>query len=155
MAKRAYKIGSGHPFILHAVLPFGNFLGIVSVAFSKFCYVSRNPFEIVHRRAGFCEKIFFCPKNWENGPKMDQNRFFLIHWKKMVININWICFIIKIYIICCIPAQIHSLEKILFLRYNPKCSQQIRLHDFQINYFSRKINETVTSVTFFHIDTNS
>ena len=77
--RRTYKIGSGHPFISHSVLPFGHFLGIVSVAFSKFCYVSRNPYEIVHGRAGFCEKIFFCPKNWENGPKMYQNRFFLIY----------------------------------------------------------------------------
>ena len=28
---------------------------------------------------------------------------------------------------CCVPAQIPYLEKFLFLRYGPQCSQQIRL----------------------------
>ena len=28
----------------------------------------------------FPEKIY-CPKNWENGPKMGQKQVFLIYWK--------------------------------------------------------------------------
>ena len=43
----------------------------------------------------------------------------------------------KIYIICCVPAQISYLGKFLFLRYRPKCSQLIRLQDFWISFFSR------------------
>ena len=51
------------------------------------------------------------------------------------------------------PAQVPYLGKILFLRYRPKCSQPIRLQDFQMNYFSR-INRS-NSLIFFHGDTNS
>ena len=58
----------------------------------------------------------------------------------------------KIYVICCVPAQIPYLGKILFLRYGPKCSQPIRLQDlFQPTLFPEQINE----ITFFHADTNS
>ena len=55
----------------------------------------------------------------------------------MVINFDRICSVIKIYIICCIPAQIPYLGKTLFLRYRPKCSQSVRWQDFNINCFSR------------------
>ena len=36
----------------------------------------------------------------------------------------------KSYIICCVPAQIPYLEKLLFLGYGPKCFQSVRLQDF-------------------------
>ena len=57
--------------------------------------------------------------------------------KNLVINFHWSSSIMKIYIICFVHAQLPYLEKILFLRYSSKCSQPIRLQDFQINYFSR------------------
>ena len=41
------------------------------------------------------------------------------------------------HIICCVPAQIPYLGKLLFLRYRPKCSQPIRLQDFLINCIPR------------------
>ena len=51
---------------------------------------------------------------------------------------------------CCVPAQIPYLEKYLFLRYGPKCSQSIRLQDFLINLISR-----TNQWNFLHVDTNS
>ena len=48
----------------------------------------------------------------------------------------------KIYIISYVPAQIPCLGKFLFLRYGPKCSQQIRFQYFLIS-------------DFLHVDSNS
>ena len=61
-----------------------------------------------------------CPQNWENGPNMGQKQDFLNLMKILVINFYGICSIMKIYIICCVPAQIPYLGKFLW-RYTPKC----------------------------------
>ena len=53
----------------------------------------------------------------------------------------------EIYIICCVPAQIPYLGKVLFLRYRPKCSQPIRLQNFLINKSMKKPD-------FLHVHTN-
>ena len=74
----------------------------------------------------------------ENGPKMGQKQGFLNLLKNLVINFYYICSIMKIYIICCLPVQIPYLGKFLFLRYGPKCSQPIRLQDFLINHIQNK-----------------
>ena len=66
-------------------------------------------------------KIFFCPKNWGNGPKIG----FFEFKENLVVNFQWICSIMKIYIICFVPAQILYLGKISFLRYISTCSQPI------------------------------
>ena len=84
----------------------------------------------------FLGKIFFA-SNWEKGPKMVQKQGFFNLLENLVINFYWIWSIMEIYIICCVPAQIPYLEKFLFLRYGPKCSQPIRLQDFLINHISR------------------
>ena len=76
-------------------------------------------------------------KRFMLGVKIGQREAFLNLKKNLVINLHWSCSIMKIYIICYVPAQIPYLGKILFLRYRPKCSQPIRLQDFLINYFSR------------------
>ena len=68
-------------------------------------------------------EIFFCPKNWENRPKMHQKQGFLNLLKKLGINFYWICSLMKICIICCVLAQIPYLGKFLFLGYGPKYSQ--------------------------------
>ena len=68
-----YEMGS----VRTSVLPFfrpsfrlaRRLLGIVSLFLSKFWHGARNPFEVMHGRAGFSRKMFFCPKNYENGPK--------------------------------------------------------------------------------------
>ena len=118
-----------------SVLPFfrlsfrlsGRFLGIVSLhnmvleTNMKLCttaWFSRN---------------VFAPKI----RKMAQKQGFWNLLKNFVITFFWICSIMKIYIISCVPAQIPYLEKYLFLRYRPKCSQPIRLQDFLINHISR------------------
>ena len=113
------------------------FLRMVSLVFSKFWHGARNPREVVHDRAGFSRKKSFCPKNWKMRQKWAKNRFSLNILKNFVINFYWICSIMKIYIICCVPAQIPYLGKFLFLRYGPKCSQPIRLRDFLISHISR------------------
>ena len=41
------------------------------------------------------EKIFFCPQNCENGPKMGQKKSFLNLLKLFVISFYWFCFIIE------------------------------------------------------------
>ena len=75
---------------------------------------------------------FFCSKNWENG-------VFSIYWKiRSLIFTECDVYIIKNYIICCVPTQIPYLGKFLFLRYEPEIySKAIRLQDFLINHLSR------------------
>ena len=82
--------------------------------------------------AGFSRNVF-APKIRKMGQK--QGLWNLL--KNFVITFFWICSIMKIYIISCVPAQIPYLEKYWFLRYRPKCSQPIRLQDFLINHISR------------------
>ena len=81
----------------------------------------------------FSRKKFFCPKNWENGPKIE----FLNILKNFVISFYWISSVMKIYVICCVPAQIPYLRRFWFLRYVPQCSHPIRLQNFRINHISR------------------
>ena len=57
---------------IHPIRPFGNFLGIGSLAFSETLYGVRGPCEVWVSEPDFLEKNFFL-KNWENGPKI---RFF-------------------------------------------------------------------------------
>ena len=109
----------------------------MSLVFSKFCHDARNPEEVVRDRAGFSRKNFFAPKTGKMGQKWAKNRGFFTILKKFVINFDWICYIMKIFIFCCVPAQIRYLGKFWFLRYGPKCSQPIRLQDFLIKHLSR------------------
>ena len=50
--------------------------------------------------------------------------------KNLIINFYLICFAMKINIMYCFPAQISYLGKILFLKYGPKYSQQIRSQEW-------------------------
>ena len=68
---------------------------------------------------------------------MGQKQDFLNLLKNLVIDIYWICSMMKTYIIFCVPAQILHLGKFLFLRNGPKCSQPIRLQDSLINHIFR------------------
>ena len=90
----------------------GCFLGIVSLVFSKFWHDARNPYEVV------CDSQIFQKKHFaQKIGKMGQKQGFLNILKNFVINFYWICSIMKIYIICCVPAQIPNWEKFWFLRY--------------------------------------
>ena len=111
-------MGSAHsPILPFVLLSVRGFLGNVSVVFSKFWYVAsaRIPGEVVCDKAKFSGKNRFAPKIG----KME------------------ICSTTKIYIICCVPAQILYLGKFWFLRYGPKCSQSVRSQYFLINHISR------------------
>ena len=128
-----------------------SFLGIASLVFSEIWKVARNSYEVVHDRARFSGKKFFAPKlrkKAQNGPKTG---FFQL-LEDLVITFYWIWSIMEIYIICCVPAQIPYLGKFLFLRYGPKCSQPMRLHDFLIDHISR--TNLWNSLIFLHVDTN-
>ena len=90
----------------------------------------------------FLGKFFLPPKL--GRPKMGQKQGFFNFLENLVINFYWILSIMKIYIICCVPA------KFLLRRYGPKCSQPIRLQDSLINHISRKINEIAWFFTCWH-----
>ena len=106
------------------------FLRIGSLDFSGFCQGASNHYDVVHGNPIFLNNLF-CPKNWGNGPK----KGFLNLKENLVINFHWICSIMNVFIICCVPAQNLCLGKILFLRCRPKYSQSIKLHNFEMNYF--------------------
>ena len=59
--------------MLPSVLQSRRFLGILSLVFSEFRHGARNPYEVVHDRAGFSGKSFL-PQNlgkWtKNWPKI-------------------------------------------------------------------------------------
>ena len=81
-------------------------------------------------------EIVFWSQNWENGLKIGPKQGFLNLLRKLVIDLGWICSIMKICIICCVPIQIPYLGKKFFLRYGPKCYQPIRLREFLVNHIS-------------------
>ena len=114
----------------------GHFLGIVSFVFSKFWHDARNPYEVVCDSQIF-QKKFFLPPKLRNWAKNEPITGFLNILKNFVIYFYWICSIMKMNVICYVPAQIPYLGKFWFLRYEPKCSQPIRLQDFLINHISR------------------
>ena len=122
---------SFHPSFRPSFLPSvfhlsGRFLGIVLLIFSKFWHETRHEvaWSCVWQNRTF-QKKKFCPKNWENGPKMVQKQSFLKILKNLVTDFHWMW--MKNYIIGCVPAQIPYLGRFWFLRYGPKCSQPIRL----------------------------
>ena len=69
----------------------------------------------------------------KNGPKTACFEFIEIFFIKFCL----ISSIMQIFIICCVSAKIPHMGKFLFLRYNPKYSQPIRLQDCLINNISR------------------
>ena len=128
---QSYKVGSGHSsvrlsvqvFSWNCIISFFQNFGMMLGTHMKLCTT-----------AGFSRKNFF-------ATKMGQKQGFLNVLKKFAINFYWICSIMKIYIICCVPAQIPYQGKFWFQRYGPKCSQPIRFQDFLINISLEQINE--------------
>ena len=75
----SYQVGFIRPSVLPPVPLSRQFLGIASLAFSKFLHDATNPYEIV-RDSRILWKKFFSLKIWENGPngsKMGQKQGFL------------------------------------------------------------------------------
>ena len=132
------KIRSVRPAILLSILLSRCFLGIAwLVFFFKFGMVLESHVKLCVTEPDFLGKCFFPSKIGKMDLKWANNRVFFNLLENLVINFYWIWSIMKIYIICCVPAQIPYLGKFLFLRYGPKCSQPIRLQDFLINHISR------------------
>ena len=93
-------------------------------------------------------KIFLPPKLG----KWAKNRVFSINWKIWsLILLNLI--IMKIHIICCLPAQIPYLGKFLFLRYGPKMFSANQIAGFFNQPYLQ--NKSMTLPNFLHVDTNS
>ena len=116
------------PFVYPSICPFvrlGVFLELYHYLFLNFGMVLETYMTLFVTELDFPEKTF-CSQNWENGPKMCQKQGCWNMLKSLVINFYWICSVMKIYIILCVPAQIPYLGTFLFLRYGP-----IRLQDFQ------------------------
>ena len=108
-------------------------LGVFISFFKNVGIVLETLMELYVTELNILEKIL--PQKLEKWAK---TRVSLNIKKRFVINFHWTCSIIKIYVICCVPAKIPYLGRILLLRYRPKYSLLIRLMDFQINYFSRR-----------------
>ena len=109
----SYELGS----ICPSVLPSGSFFVIGSLVFSETQHGVRGHVLLCVTEPDFLKKIFL-PHRWGKWAK------------NKVFNFFWIWSIMKLYIICCIFAQIPYLGKILFLRYGPKCFWPIRFHYF-------------------------
>ena len=104
---------------LYVLLPccLSVFFGVGSLSLSKFLHGARNHIQVVRDKARHFIKTFICHKNLGNRPKTGQKIFSFLNLKKHLVFIfHWIGSIMKVYIICCVPAQIVYLEKkILFL----------------------------------------
>ena len=130
--KGFYKIG----FVLPSACP-DVFLELIIIFCLNFlleihskCSKFWKPYEVVRSRVGLFEKK---TKSGENWPKAG----LLNLLKNLIVHFFWIWSMIKVYIICYIPAQIPHLGKIWSLIYGPKCCWPITLQDFKINCISK------------------
>ena len=87
----------------------GRFLGIASLVFSKLWHGVRNLYEVAHESWIFW-KNFFAPKIRKMN-KMGQRQVFFNLLKSFSLIFTEFFSIMKIYIVCYVPA------KVLFLRY--------------------------------------
>ena len=105
------------------------FLELDHYFFLSFCMVLETHGKLCLTELDIFGKEVFAPKIGKMGLKYAKNSFFLELLKNVVINLYWICSIMKINIIYCVLAQIPYLGKILFLRCGSKCFQPIWLQD--------------------------
>ena len=90
-----------------------------------------------HMKLCMRELDFFFPPKFEKWTKNGPKTVVLNLLKNLVFNFLLNCYLMKIYVICCVSAQIPYLGKLLSFRYGPECSKPIRLQDFLINHISR------------------
>ena len=84
----------------------GCFLRIGSLYFSEFWHGAKNLYEVVHD-ISITWKNFFCPIKFGKCVKIRSKIVLFLNLKKnLVINFQWICSVMKIFIICCVQAQI-------------------------------------------------
>ena len=97
------------------------------------------------------QKTFFALKIG----KMRQKQGFLNLLNNLVINFYWICSIMKIYIICCVPGQIPYLGN--FLSLGDMCQSVHSQSDCRLCQISQPFlqNKSMKHPHFLHADTNS
>ena len=95
----------------------GHFLGIIrSLVFSEFRHGARNLYEPLYViQPNLSQKLFSLAKLGKLAKNRPKVWFLNLNKKNLIINFHWIFSIMKIYIICCVSAQISYLEKIFFL----------------------------------------
>ena len=113
---------------------------IGSLDFSKFQHGARNFYEVVCDRAWFFGKTFFAPEIEEMG-------------QNLVINFLWIYSIMRIDIICCVPAQILYLVENLVPQIQAKMLSANQIAGFLNQLFLW--NKLIEQSHFLHTDTNS
>ena len=76
--------------------------------------------------------------------KWAKYRVFLNLKKNLVINFQWICSIMKVFIICCVPQEMLYLGKMLFLGYRPNALSQSDCRIFKSTVSPEQIVETAS-----------
>ena len=126
-----------------SILPFC-FLGIRSLSFSEFWHGARNLFHVVHDRVKFFEKKKKKKKKKKKIWKLAKNR---VVWNLnkylAIIFTGWICSVMKIYIICCLPAQILYLGKSCFWDIGQNGLSKSHSRIFRSTISPEQISETV------------
>ena len=89
----------------------GIFLELHHCFFSKFWHGAWNPHEVVHDISGFSRNKILPQGIRKMDQEWTQNRVF--EFSEKFGNFYWICSVMKIYIICCVPAQIPYLGKLI------------------------------------------
>ena len=93
----SYEIASVCPSVSPSVL-LGHLLGIVSLFFLNFGMVLETSMAFCVTKPDFLEK---------------KKKGFLSLLKNLVSHFYWVCSVMKIYFICCVPAQIPYLGKFI------------------------------------------
>ena len=106
----------------------------------------------VHRTK-FSGKICFAPKIVKMGQKWGPKTGFSSLLKNLVINFYWIWSVMKIYIICCVPAQISYLGKIFVPEIWAKMFSANQIAGFFYQPYLQ--NKSMKKPGFWHFDTNS
>ena len=103
------------------------------VVFSELCHqcfffnfglVLKNHLKLCGIKLDCSGKTFLPPKLGKLTKTMSKTGFFNL-LRKFFTNFDWIHFIMKIYIVCCVPAKISYLRKFLFPRYCGDTGQNV------------------------------
>ena len=119
-----------------------SFLRIGSLLFLKLSIMLEAHVLLCVTEPDFLVKIPL-PKKWGKWAKNRQKWGFFNLLENLVIIFFWIWSVMKIYIICCIPAKIPYLGKTFFLRYEPNSFRQSDYRIFKSTISLRRSDEEV------------
>ena len=141
-------VGSVCPAVQLSVLPsvwVFSWNWIISF-FLNFGMVLETGMKLCVKESDIVEKLFL-PQKIEKMVKNRPKIGFLHLKNNLVINFHWICSMMKIYIIFCVPGQIPYLGKIFFLRYRTKCS---KCTIFKSTISPEQIDETASFFAYWY-----